>query len=82
MKKLNKKLTLNKQTIARLNDDSQNSIYGGVPLTESCVTCNGAETCIYFNSCNHATTCANSYTVVCEPAISDKCDTKSIHCVI
>ncbi len=29
MKKLTKKLQLNKETIARLNDDQQQSIYGG-----------------------------------------------------
>ncbi len=57
MKKLNKKLQLNKVTIARLTSDQQRSMYGGdLPTTVTKYDCGGGGITVFTNpTCNGAT---------------------------
>lgn len=63
MKKI--KLTLNKETIAKLEDEKMDAVKGGDKITLStcsCVTCN--------NSCNSCTICATmlpTCNIACNP---------------
>ncbi len=62
-KKINQKLTLNKRTVASLDDSDLNSVKGGGP-TDTCGTCDSV--CATYSDCStHCGPCATNSGCAC-----------------
>ena len=61
--KMAKKLQLNKETVAQLNNDNLNSIYGGDIVTDTCTTpfttCNTVVLTCYNHGCDITWMCTH-----------------------
>ncbi len=51
MKKINKKLQLNKTVVASLNNEQQNSLHGGEPVSNTCGTTTWVHSLYELNTC-------------------------------
>ncbi len=83
-KKFSKKLALNKRTIAKLNSDGMDAIFGGIGETYGAGTCPGGQTECMCASRFNPTTCLSERTH-CESecqCFTDNCpsDTPTVCC--
>lgn len=77
-KKIQKKLTLKKLTIANFDDDSMRKIGGGaVSLGTICVTCKVGCSDVY--QCNSIATCSPTNCETC-PGAGTQCGTDCLSC--
>jgi hypothetical protein len=72
-KKFEKKLALNKKTIADLNGDMMGRVHGGIENTQTASCCMGP------TDCPNCTQTCNTYCGTCAPTCAPTCDATCVN---